>query len=43
MNILVFTNYSMYVLHTEEESELTLTKLTWEMALLSSPNQIWQQ
>jgi hypothetical protein len=34
MNILVFTHYSTYVLHTEEEGELALTKLTWEMALL---------
>jgi hypothetical protein len=34
MNILVFTHYSMYVLHTQHEGELALTKLTWEMALL---------
>jgi len=34
MNIPVFTHYSTYVLRTEEEGELTLTKLTWEMALL---------
>jgi hypothetical protein len=34
MNILVFTHYSTYVLHTEEEGELALTKLTWEMVLL---------
>jgi hypothetical protein len=32
----------MFYIGVEEEGELTLIKLTWEMALLLSPNQIWQ-